>query len=296
MTTLTVTRGLPGSGKSTWTRERLAAAVPGTAVNVNRDLVGHMLHGSRPHLPKTESQITTAHHATVESNLRRSVDVIVDDTNLKAANLRKLCEIAWRCGADVEVVDFDIPVDQCIARDAERAQPAGEEVIRNMARRYLTKKGFPPIPTRPDVPKGLPYVPDLTRHPTVIVDIDGTVALHATRDPYDTSRYHEDVPNQPIVDAVRALHATGYHIVYCSGRHEDFRAVTDAWLSRHVGVSGRLFMRPGPGSDDMVKLKLFDDYIRHNFNVRFVIDDRDRVVKMWRSLGLTVLQCAEGNF
>jgi hypothetical protein len=27
-----------------------------------------------------------------------------------------------------------------------------------------------------------------------------------------------------------------------------------------------------------------------------VFDDRDQVVRMWRSLGLTVFQVAEGNF
>lgn len=31
-------------------------------------------------------------------------------------------------------------------------------------------------------------------------------------------------------------------------------------------------------------------------NILFVIDDRDSVVEMWRRNGLTVLQCAKGDF
>ena len=32
------------------------------------------------------------------------------------------------------------------------------------------------------------------------------------------------------------------------------------------------------------------------YDVEFVLDDRDRVVKMWRDRGLKVLQVAEGDF
>ena len=31
-------------------------------------------------------------------------------------------------------------------------------------------------------------------------------------------------------------------------------------------------------------------------DIFLVVDDRDRVVKLWRSLGLTTFQVAEGNF
>lgn len=46
-----------------------------------------------------------------------------------------------------------------------------------------------------------------------------------------------------------------------------------------------------------VKKELFDRYVRDKYNIRFVLDDRDRVVKMWRNeIGLKVLQVAEGAF
>jgi hypothetical protein len=45
-----------------------------------------------------------------------------------------------------------------------------------------------------------------------------------------------------------------------------------------------------------VKLELFDENIRGVWNVKRVYDDRNRVVAAWRSIGLTVLQVADGNF
>lgn len=300
---LTACRGLPASGKTTYALELLAKAEPGTLARVNRDSLRGMLHDGRYGGQATEKQVTTLQHANVEQLLRSGVDVVVDDTNLRASTLRKLAEIAWKVGADFEVQSFDTPVQECITRDALRPERerVGEDVIRGMDQRYLRGQyvavSAMPIPERPDVAKGSPYVPDRSLPKAVMVDVDGTVALHVTRDPYDTSRYHEDAPNEPVISAIRAMHDAGHTLIFCSGRHEEFRAVTERWLDEHVGpVWMELHMRPGPGRDDVVKLDLFDKHIRDRWNVVCVFDDRRRVYEMWRSLGLTVMAVAEGNF
>ena len=46
----------------------------------------------------------------------------------------------------------------------------------------------------------------------------------------------------------------------------------------------------------MVKREIFDREIRDRYRVVGVFDDRKQVVRMWRALGLTVFQVAEGNF
>jgi hypothetical protein len=60
----------------------------------------------------------------------------------------------------------------------------------------------------------------------------------------------------------------------------------------------RLVMRKHEDNrpDNVVKLEIFNQLYRDEFNVKLVLDDRDQVVRMWRSLGLTCLQVAEGNF
>ena len=59
-----------------------------------------------------------------------------------------------------------------------------------------------------------------------------------------------------------------------------------------------LFMRASGDTrkDEIVKLELFDAHVRGKYDVRLVLDDRDRVVRMWRSIGLTCLQVADGEF
>jgi hypothetical protein len=48
--------------------------------------------------------------------------------------------------------------------------------------------------------------------------------------------------------------------------------------------------------DSVVKMEIYKREIEPRHTVAWVLDDRDQVVRMWRSLGLTVLQVAEGNF
>ena len=45
-----------------------------------------------------------------------------------------------------------------------------------------------------------------------------------------------------------------------------------------------------------MKAEIFEREIRHRWAVTGVFDDRAQVVRMWRALGLTVFQVAEGNF
>jgi hypothetical protein len=87
--------------------------------------------------------------------------------------------------------------------------------------------------------------------------------------------------------------------VFLSGRTDACRTATCEWLCEHIPVPfQRLYMRPaGDGrKDSAVKLELFDRYIRDSYDVTCVLDDRDQVVAMWRSLELTCLQVAPGNF
>ena len=134
-----------------------------------------------------------------------------------------------------------------------------------------------------------------------IVDIDGTLALRGDRSPYDWGRVGEDQPNTPVVTVVRALTRDGNQIRYMSGRMEQCRHATVMWLRRFVtdGVlPAHLWMRANGDMrpDDVVKRELYEEHVRGLLDIEGVIDDRNRVVSMWRSIGLTCLQVADGNF
>jgi hypothetical protein len=48
--------------------------------------------------------------------------------------------------------------------------------------------------------------------------------------------------------------------------------------------------------DTEVKLGIYKRHIEPHVQVAYVLDDRDAVAAMWRSIGLTVLQVAPGDF
>ncbi|MBB5872024.1 putative kinase [Allocatelliglobosispora scoriae] len=292
MSTLTITRGLPGSGKTTW-----AKAQPG-AVRVNRDELRLMLHGGRVGTGTAEVQVTRASRAAIEALLRAGTDVICDDTNLRARVVRELAELAASAGAGVVVEDFTgVPVEVCVERDAGRPEPVGEAVIRGMHQRYLAGKRGPLTLMEPQAVAV--YTPDPTKPSAIMVDLDGTVAIIGDRSPYDAHRAHVDLPNTPVITAVRAMHAAGHVVIYCSGRTDDSRAVTEKWLAEHVGVPYEALHMRATGDtrkDSIVKTEFFNERIRDHYQVVAVFDDRNQVVRAWRDLGLTVFQVAEGNF
>jgi predicted kinase len=264
MTRLLITRGLPASGKTTFARK----LQPGV-VRVNRDDLRRMLHGRRLFTQWAESQVTHAQRAAVEALLRAHADVIVDDTNLRAKTVREWAELAAQHGATFEVHDFtDVPVDECIRRDAERdpVDQVGEEAIRRMHGRYLAGKRLPlAVPWVDPGGPGEIYRPDPELPAAILVDIDGTVALMDGRSPYDWSKVGSDLPNQQVITAVRAMHAAGNAIVFCSGRDAVCRPETEAWLDLYVGVPYEaLFMRPEGDTrkDAVVKREFFETHRR----------------------------------
>ncbi|MDI6097813.1 AAA family ATPase [Actinoplanes sp. NEAU-A12] len=298
MTRLLITRGLPASGKTTFARK-----LQPDVVRVNRDDLRRMLHGRRLFTQHSESQVTHAQRASVEALLRVRASVIVDDTNLRAKTVREWAEMAARFDASFEVHDFtDVPVDECVRRDADRPEDerVGEDAIRRMHGRYLAGKNLPlAVPFVDRGGPGVVYRPDPDLPEAVLVDIDGTVALMAGRSPYDWGRVGEDEPNPAVITAVRAMHAAGHAIVFCSGRDAVCRAETEAWLDLFVGVPYEaLFMRAEGDSrkDSIVKREIFDQEVRDRWRIVGVFDDRQQVVRMWRQLGLTVFQVAEGDF
>lgn len=131
----------------------------------------------------------------------------------------------------------------------------------------------------------------------VICDIDGTLAHMNGRSPYDPTRYHEDTKDDT-VHYIFARISEGAVRIICSGRDDTYRGVTEKWLAEHGITYDLLYMRLAGDkrSDAIIKQEIYDTYIKDNYNVRCVLDDRNRVVEMWRRNGLKCLQVADGDF
>ena len=137
----------------------------------------------------------------------------------------------------------------------------------------------------------------MTKPSCVICDIDGTIAERGDRNPFNWDKVHLDKPIVVIIDLLRLL-APVYEIILVSGRSDDSLKLTLEWLKEHDIPYHSILMRKGNDNrrDAVVKRELYETHIKPHFNVQFVLDDRNQVVDMWRSLGLVCLQVAPGNF
>lgn len=142
------------------------------------------------------------------------------------------------------------------------------------------------------------------RQSAIIVDIDGTLARHPQRGHHEYAKVFTDEPVQPIIDLVLLFDAMVDCVLFVSGRPDSCREDTINWIEKfmpNVSIDNDfyyLFMRKTGDyhKDDIVKKEIYDNEIKDKFVVYYVVDDRNRVVAMWRSLGLTVLQVADGDF
>jgi len=146
-------------------------------------------------------------------------------------------------------------------------------------------------------PEWIPAQQDIALPAAIIVDIDGTIAKMGDRSPYDWSKVGLDDIHRDVVDLVDDIGLLR-SIILVSGRDESCREQTLAWLARNNIRYDILHMRPAGNNekDTIIKERIYREHIEGKYNVKYVLDDRDAVVSMWRSLGLRCLQVAPGDF
>lgn len=132
---LIICRGCPASGKSTYSKQWVLED-PKKRVRVNRDDIRNML--GKYWVPTREKLVTKLERDIVVHSLLIGYDVILDATNLQ---LKKSLSSTWRYALkyDIEFKDFfDVPLEECIRRDAERTEgKVGEDVIRRFYNKQL---------------------------------------------------------------------------------------------------------------------------------------------------------------
>ena len=297
MRTIILTKGMPGSGKSTWAIDQIKK-YPGKYKRFNKDWMREMLDESRFSTANEQFMIMGRNYM-VERALFRGWDVIIDDTNFGDRYWLQMCAIAKRVG-DVRVMEkyFNVSYKECLKRNPNRRKPVPEDIIETMYKKYVKNKVVPirdeyferTFPTFEKNPK---------KKDCIIVDVDGTVALPTDRNPYDNTRVSEDTPNQPIVNLVLKL-AQDYEVIVVSGRDGSCFDATKEWLEVFCPFPNGFTMytrkEGDKRKDTIVKQEIYYAHIRDKYNVIYVIDDRPVVCRMWRDLGLTVLQVNDKNF
>lgn len=289
MPTLTMLKGLPASGKSTWAKEQVKLS-KGKTKRVNKDDLRAMIDDGE-WSKENEKFILSVRDSIIVDALFQHKNIIVDDTNLAPKHEKDLRHIAEELDAEFEIKWFDTPLAECIRRDMLRPNPVGKKVIRRF---YEQIKDLyePKIEYNPDLPE------------CIIVDIDGTLAHMNGRSPYDYTKVSTDVVDPVVSDIVRRYRSVDImddnplYVIIVSGREDSCKPETEQWLQDNHIPYDELHMRKTDDKRDdrIVKKDIFDTWIKNRYNVKFVLDDRNRVVEMWRSLGLKVLQVGEGDF
>lgn len=295
MSKLIILTGLQASGKTTWARERQAK--DGNTIRVNYEELHTMLHGDAPWTRHREKMTRAAERLIVakaidpvETTQPRAV--IVDDPNLDPLEISAWQELARSLSVASEVVNFGFrTLHDCIERDAKR--PADKRVGRGVIERTALKYGKISLSAYDKV---------------AIVDIDGTVANLDHRIPMLEKKDYEaffanaflDGEYCTIVDAVVNLSMEGYKIIFLSGR-PDRRCghATNEWFNTMGIPVDHLFMRRDDdhAPDDQVKRKLLERLFDHGLRkeaIKIVIDDRNSVCDVWRSLDLPLVQVLKG--
>ena len=276
---LILTKGLPASGKTTWAREYIQK-YPETA-NLCKDDLRLQLGSTN----KREKRVIKVRDLLTEHYFELGYSVIWSDTNLNPVHIKRATELAEQHQAKLVIQDFtNVSLAECIRRDLVRSNSVGQQAIEQMYYDYLN--------TPDPAPEIDPQLPNC-----YIVDIDGTLAINNTRPPFAWNRVNEDALNPAVATLVAKLGQDTKVIVF-SGRSSVCRDLTISWLKQHNINYQDLFMRPADDQrpDDILKSELYYAHVHGKYNAIGVIDDRPKVCRMWRNLGLTVFQVGNPDY
>lgn len=304
---LQLTVGLPASGKSSYAKGR--AGNDKTVHRYNYDDFRAMMFNNSYRDVKSEAIVRLVCRNAVIESLISGFNVIVDNTALTESAQDSWRNLAREHHAKFEIVDFrHVSPEVCIARDRLRQghDHVSAPVIWNMA-----------------LQSGLMKFDD---RPIVIVDVDGTLAnSDGIRSPYDEEKVHLDEPYPVVVQWVNNLVNWANYCMYCfheynvgdaayqdevkkclcetpspvpeyqviivSGRSTLCAVSTYNWLASRIQFSAIFMRNRGDRRPDVqVKQEILNRILAvvPKEQIKFVLDDRPKVIKMWKDNGLTV--------
>jgi predicted kinase len=284
-------KGLPASGKTTFAKQLIATG-GGRVKRINKDDLRDMIDDS-VWSKEREKTILEIRDYIIENLLEKDFTVIIDDTNFHPKHEKRFQEMATVFGAEFVIQDHfcHMPLEDCIERDLKRDRSVGKRVIVDMWRKYLEQNNK----------KFVQYNPELLD--AIICDVDGTLALHAYRSPYDYWECESDELNENVYNLLSRLQSVDPEMktIVVTGRenlkNEEQATISDLtqrWLTDGGVIYDEFYIREEGDHrpDHVVKKEIYEKYIKDSYNVLYVVDDRKQVVDMWREQGLFVLDIA----
>ena len=323
---LVVLAGPAGCGKSTFAGRHFP---PGDLVS--SDECRKLVSGD-PADQSATSDAFGLLRSVLDKRLRRRRPTVVDATNLTKRERRRILGLARKHEMTAVAIAFDLPLEVCQRRAADRRErPVATEVVARQHETFrrhldgLPDEGFDEV----HVLRSIESLSDLTvrrrqidtrsgamstdrpataaptpRRPAIVIDLDGTLTSawwrehHLTGERRDWAAFFagmaRDAPVRPLVDLAGwvARHAA---VVLLTGRPDEHADAIRQWLTEHEVVYDELLMRRRGDRrrDTVVKRERYRDEIAPRYDVRLVVEDRPRVIEMWREEGLYVLTAVD---
>lgn len=292
MPKMILTCGISASGKTSWAEKFVKENLNWT--NINRDTARFLLFcdgvedwGLYKFTKAREKEVTNLCEKLWIHASHFNENVVVSDTNLNPKTQALWKQRADAVGYEFEIKYFDISLEEAWKRNERRPNPVRRDVITEQWPKWLEITGR------------RRYTPSGSKPKAIIVDVDGTIAQKGDRGPFDWKKVGSDKPRRTIISIIKSFAwASGMTVVFLSGRDSVCRKETEDWLLEHYGfnISDKfcLKMRAEGDSrkDSIIKEELFWP-ITEKYDVVAVFDDRPQVVRMWKDLGLTVIDVSE---
>lgn len=282
--------GPPGSGKSTFAYK----AEKNGCIRISQDDQGR-----------------DGHREAFTEALKTGKIIVIDRMNFNKIQRSDFILKGKEAGYKIVARTFYVSEETCFEHMSLREDHPtikGPQQALNALHTFFSKFEYPTLE------EGFDELTETRERPrrdcVVICDIDGTVAdlnhrlhyIQGEKKDWRTflSKCNEDTAYQDVyLIAESFCDTTGSDLVFCSGRGNEYRDKTEAWLKENNMPYEHLFMRQERDyrPDYLIKEQILDFEILTRFReVLAVFDDRSVVVKMWRKRGLRTLQVAEGEF
>lgn len=142
---------------------------------------------------------------------------------------------------------------------------------------------------------------ELEKKKAVIFDLDGTIRDLNGRKPYGDTVKDECINDLPIHQIIELTKFYYFHsnkqVLIVSGCMENARIPTMQWFDKHGVEWHELYMRHTRDyrPDEILKKEIYIREIKPRYNVVMVYDDRPKIVRMYRELGLKVADVGKGE-
>lgn len=306
-----LTRGIQGSGKSTWAREWVSED-PTRRVRYNNDDIRNML--GVYWVPEREGLVTSTKLDLAVRAMRNGYDIVIDNMNLNPKEIKFWEDLVHNhnhvLDGHINTINYDytiefkdffnVSLEECIKRDAARPNPVGEKVIKLTWNRY---KHFIQTTAVEQLVDNL-IKQDEDKPHCIVVDMDSTLCFNTHKRPWFGEGAAEgmihDIPNMGVLRIVERYYSPGEgnftgNLIIATGRDTGQAEVTKKWLANHNLFPQEFYFRQKGDFRKGVEVKKEQiNQIMEKYHVDCIIDDCEPIVNMYREMGLTVLQPNKG--